>query len=144
MANPLTAALGYLRGDDLKARVPQTPPLTPKGMGRKLWYYNDWGIGVALRMGTLVHGPGATELLGQAFGNYGQDANSAVFACLAYIGRKFPSAPLRVWRRDPEGGEPDVVPDHPLEELVARPNGHMTGKELWYWTQWAKHTSGNA
>jgi HK97 family phage portal protein len=151
--NPLRSAAAWLRGDDLKGRA-SLPTLEqaaastatatavpPAGSERKFIYYD--GIGAAIRMGTLVNGPGATELLGQAFGNWGQDANSAVYACLSYLCTAYPDAPLRVWKDDKDG-KAERQADHALEALIRRPNPHMSMETIWYWVQWAKHAMGNA
>jgi HK97 family phage portal protein len=145
--NPLRAAWGYLRGDDLKALAPTTfPAAASRIVEEKIAFTTETYPGGAesvIRMGTLVHGPGATEAYARAYG-MGDDANSAVFACLERICTTYVKAPLRVWRGDAEGGKPDVMVDHPLEELLATPNDAMTGAELWWWTQWAKEVAGNA
>lgn len=73
----------------------------------------------------------------------GNTANSAVFACLTAISSAFPEPPLKVYARQADG-EPTELPRHPLVPLLHRPNPHHTGPELWYWTQWAKHSDGNA
>lgn len=144
--NPLRAAWDYLRGADLQAQqLPRTEALgqnkaTPPPTERKLYYWPD--IGAAITLGTLVHGPGASELLGAATG-HSQDANSAVFATLMAICNAYSAAPLRVYERTSKGS-PEIVPEHPLELLWRRPNRHMTGKELAWWVQWAKHVHGNA
>lgn len=70
--------------------------------------------------------------------------NSAVFACLHRLCTDYPEPPLRIYKGDSEGGDPQVQVDHPVEELVAYPNDSLTGHEVWYWTQWAKHVDGNA
>jgi HK97 family phage portal protein len=145
--NPLRAAWGYLRGDDLKALAPDSlPAVASRVVEEKIAFTTETypgGVESVIRMGTLVHGPGATEAYARAYG-MGDDANSAVFACLERICTTYVKAPLRVWRGDAEGGKPDVIVDHPLEELLATPNGAMTGAELWWWTQWAKEVAGNA
>jgi HK97 family phage portal protein len=144
--NPLRAAWGYLRGDDLKALAPTAPAPASRIVEEKIAFTTETypgGVESVIRMGTLVHGPGATEAYARAYG-MGDDANSAVFACLERICTTYVKAPLRVWRGDAEGGKPDVIVDHPLEELLATPNDAMTGAELWWWTQWAKEVAGNA
>lgn len=145
MANPLRAAWDYLRGADLQPPrtalpAPAAATKTQPVVEQKLYYNTD--VGAAIRLGTLVHGPGASELLGMAYGA-GQDGNSAVFATLMAICNAYPAAPLRVYRRTTKGS-PEIVDNHPLEQLLRRPNPHMTGKELVWWMQWALHVYGNA
>lgn len=150
--NPLAAALSYLRGDDLKRLPVETPapPIVEQKYGfTTSSYIGGWPVPGhptvldAIRMGVLVHGPGASELYSAAYG-YGADANSAVFACLNKLCTAYGEPPLRVYQGDAEGGEPEVIADHPLEELVADPNPSIPGPILWYWVQWAKHVAGNA
>ena len=129
--------MAYLRGDDLKPKVTAAQPAAPES---KLFLYED--IGAAIRLGTLVHGPGATALIDRAHG-HGGDANSAVFACLSAICTAYPEAPLRVWRTE-QDGKRTHLPDHPLQALLDVPNPAMSGPMLWHWTQWMKHCDGNA
>lgn len=165
--NPFTAALAFLRGDDLKYAAPAAQPGTaqlpqPQEIEEKYGftsasYAGGWPLGVlagdpgyaalvaAARVGILVHGPGATEIHATARGGaYGADGNSAVFACLNKLCAAAGEPPLRVYRGDREGGEPEAVPNHPLEELVAAPNPATPGPALWYWVRWAKYCAGNA
>lgn len=130
MSNPIMA---WLRGDDLR----EPPAPAPE---QKLFMYSD--VGSAIRSGTLVHGPGATDMLNAAYGR-GSDANSAVFACLSAICTQFPEAPLRIYRDDGQGKRTELA-DAPIRKLLDRPNPAMTGPVLWHWTQWAKHVHGNA
>jgi HK97 family phage portal protein len=146
MANPLRAAWDYLRGADLQP--PRTPLPAPGAatktqpvLEQKLYYNTD--VGAAIRLGTLVHGPGASELLGMAYGA-GQAANSAVFACLSTICTAYTEAQPRVYRLPRDGGTPEVLPEHPLEVLLDEPNPALTGIELRWWTQWALKVDGNA
>jgi len=132
---PRTEALSQSKGVMRPGAAPTSAP------ERKLYYYDD--IGAAIRLGTLVHGPGASELLGYATG-HGQDANSAVFACLTKVCTAYTEAQPKVYRFPRDGGSPDVLPDHPLEVLLDEPNPHLTGIELRWWTQWALKVHGNA
>lgn len=138
--NPLTAIRDYLRGEDLKTvggPALQTAIREPRY--RKIEFHQD--IGAAITLGTLVHGPGATDLIQ---GVYGPDGNSAVFACLNAIATAYPEAPLRVFRAGSEPGQRDLMSESPLQGLLDRPNPHMSADEVWFWVQWAKHCDGNA
>jgi HK97 family phage portal protein len=149
MANPLTATWDFLRGNDLKARVAPPGPLEAK-------QYPDVPGGIAFWPGVPPQpGPGQYQRFlpnspptwvpaaGSGWGNSCNVANSAVFACLNVIATAFPEPPLRTYRRQRDG-EPEALPDHPLQPLLDRPNPAHSAAELWYWTQWAKHADGNA
>jgi HK97 family phage portal protein len=148
MANPIIA---FLRGDHLaRKRQPEPPPApAEKVLERKLYLYPDYlnpvvasdpDIYAAIRMGTLVHGPGATELTYGAW--HYNDANSAVFACLSAIATAYPEAPAKVYKNP--GPDQEDLPDHPLKQLLDRPNPYISREDLWHYTQWCKHVSGNA
>ena len=160
MPNPLSTAWSVLRGDHIPRRsaaaAEQKAGPTAGAVGErpvletKLHYYPDYlnpsvatdpDINAAIRLGTLVHGPGATELYQQAW--HQDDSNSAIFACLSAIATAYPEAAPKVYRRtDP--GKRDELEDHPLRKLLDDPNPSLTRENLWHWTQWAKHVSGNA
>jgi HK97 family phage portal protein len=136
--------MGFL---DRFRRAAPTPDKAPE---QKLYYYpdqlspsvaSDRDVASAIRMGILVHGPGATELTYSAY--HYNDANSAVFACLSAIGTAYPEAPTRVYR-ETEPGDREAIPDHPLQAVLDHPNPVHTREELWHYTQWCKHVSGNA
>lgn len=95
-----------------------------------------------LRDGGLIHGPGATEALRRAW-EEGADSNSLVAICLFRLATDFPQAPLRVYKLA-KGDRFDPQPDHPLTRLLRRPNAHMSGSQLWWWTSYVKNIHGNA
>jgi HK97 family phage portal protein len=95
-----------------------------------------------LRAGGLIHGPGATDALRRAF-EAGDDSNSLVAICLFRLATDFPQAPLRVYKAS-KGDRLDPLPDHALTRLLARPNAHMSGSQLWWWTTYVKNAHGNA
>lgn len=138
MPNPI---LSYLRGDDLKAKdlAPETPRARIKAE-EKLTYYPD--MGVAIRAGMLVHGPGATQAIDDAWGQ-GRDGNSAVFACLMALAYAYIEPPLRVQRTTPDGQQ-SWLPDGPLQRLLDDPNPVHDALEIRFWTQFARHLDGNA
>jgi HK97 family phage portal protein len=68
--------------------------------------------------------------------------NSAVMACLQWICRTFPEAPVQVRRRTKAGSE--VVPDHRLTRLLRFPNAYYNGLLLWQATLISWNTDGNA
>jgi HK97 family phage portal protein len=55
--------------------------------------------------------------------------NSVVAACLKWIGRTLPEAPMQVVRAGADGSEA-VVRDHPLTVLLRRPNPYYSGAVL--------------
>jgi len=86
---------------------------------------------------SLVHGPGASgpDVPG--------DGNSAVFACLMALSMGTVEPSLRVHRHLSVDRQ-EWLPDHPLQQLLDRPNPFMDGRELRFWMQWARHSHGNA
>ena len=117
---------------------------------RKLYLYPDYlnptvatdpDIYAAIRMGMLVHGPGATDMIYRAWHN--EDLNSAVFACLSAICTAYPEAPATVYR-DSDSDTRDPLPDHPLQQLLDKPNKYLSREDVWHYTQWCKHICGNA
>jgi HK97 family phage portal protein len=153
MPNPFTTALSVLRGDHIPRREVKAPPIeTPAApvAETKLYYYPDYlnpsvatdpDINAAIRLGTLVHGPGATEMYQSAW--HQDDSNSAIFACLSAIATAFPEAAPKVYRQTAPGKR-DELEDHPLRRLLDDPNPYHTRENMWHWTQWVKHVNGNA
>jgi HK97 family phage portal protein len=114
--------------------------LPPVAAERKAQSWTRQDIGAALTVRTLVHGPGASELLN---GWRGNDANSAVFACLQAICTAYVEAPLVVYRQmSPKEREPQF--DSPLQAFLDFPNPELDLLEIMAWVQWAKHVDGNA
>lgn len=105
-------------------------------------YQGPMSAADAIRLGQLIHGPGASGLYRSAYGA-GNDGNSAVFACLQAICLSFPQAPARVYKGNPDSPDAIPAPDHPLEDLLDVPNPDMTAPEMWYGVQYAKHVDGN-
>jgi HK97 family phage portal protein len=68
--------------------------------------------------------------------------NSAVMACLGWIGRTFPEAPVMVQR--PQGTDYEPIAGHPLVELLEQPNPFYSGSVLWAATLTSYHADGNA
>lgn len=56
--------------------------------------------------------------------------NSAVYACIRVLAESFPEPELHVWESTPEG-ERVMLADHPLRQLLARPNPFMAEDEFW-------------
>ena len=92
------------------------------------------------RIETLIHGPGASDV-----DRVGADGNSAVFACLDKIGTSIYEPPLMVYRKESEGKEKPLK-DHTLMSLFEKPTpaNELNMLEILYWTEYAKHTDGNA
>lgn len=129
--------LDWLTGKDLQARA-YIPPIQAKaapGVPPPIFLPNP------ISLGTLVHGPGATEALRAAYGD-GYALNSAVYACIQAIQRTYTEAPVKAWRTGGEKLEP--IDPHPATDLLARPNPHLTGNMLWAYTQYCKAVYGNA
>lgn len=133
MPNPIMA---WLKGEDLKTadRIAQ--------LEKKLFYATATDISVAIRAGTLVHGPGATDLYETAWGR-GRDGNSAVFACLMALSMAHIEPPLRVRRLNPDGTR-DWLEGGTVQAFLNDPNPVHDALEVRFWTQWARHLDGNA
>lgn len=56
--------------------------------------------------------------------------NSAVYACIRVLAESFPEPELHVYDTTPEG-ESVIIADHPLRQLLARPNPYMAEDEFW-------------
>jgi HK97 family phage portal protein len=69
--------------------------------------------------------------------------NSAVMACLGWITRVWPEAPLRVYTENTDGKREKVSP-HPLSELLRRPNPYYSAGTLWSGTLVSLFLDGNA
>lgn len=108
------------------------PPLE-----QKLYFINDQRA--LMVTPTLVHGPGATELLE---GPRASSTNSAVVACLAAITSAYPEAPLKVVRIEPD--DHTELPDHPLSQFLATCNPYLTLETILAYVQWCKRVDGNA
>jgi HK97 family phage portal protein len=99
-------------------------PAEQKALG--LPSYQDYGA--ALTVGTLVSGPGASDI---GAGWRGNTNNSAVFACLQAIGTAIAEPELQLYRV--QAGEKVEVDDSPFADLMRRPNPHMSlDTLLWY------------
>lgn len=97
------------------------------------------GYNAALTVRTLVHGPGATDLL---YGRAGSDSNSAVYACLQAIASAIAEPEVKLYRV--AAGERVELDDQPVSELLARPNPHMTLDMLLKYLSDCWHVDGNA
>jgi len=97
------------------------------------------GFNAALTVRTLVHGPGATDLL---YGAYGDSGNSAVFACLQAIASAIAEPELSVYRLAP--GERIEQEDTELGRLLGRPNPHFSLDTLLAYLVTCLHVDGNA
>lgn len=95
-----------------------------------------------ISLGTLVHGPGATEALRSAYGD-GYALNSAVYACIQAIQRTYTEAPVLAYQMGADFKAAPLRP-HPATDLLTRPNPHLTGGMLWAYTQYCKAVYGNA
>ena len=87
-------------------------------------------------------------LLGRTRYDYAADVgdgtrNSIVVACVNWICRTFPEAPVQVVRIDNDGKR-EVLRDHPMVQLLERPNQFYSGPLLWMATLLDWTVSGNA
>jgi HK97 family phage portal protein len=69
--------------------------------------------------------------------------NAIVTACILWICRTFPEAPLQILQDQPDDTQ-EPVKRHPLSELLKRPNQYYSGILLWYATLTDWLTRGNA
>jgi HK97 family phage portal protein len=97
------------------------------------------GFNAALTVRTLVHGPGAGDLL---YGADGSAGNSAVFACLQAIATAVAEPELEVYRVGP--GEKIELEDTELGRLLHRPNPHFSLDALLSYLSVCLHVDGNA
>jgi HK97 family phage portal protein len=146
MPNPIWSVL---TGEYLRARRIKPEPTT-EPVEKKIYFYPDGiapttaidqNINQAIRLGMLVHGPGASEAYQRAW--HTDDSNSAVYACLRFISTAATEAPLRVFSEDRDG-EKHPLADHPLQKLLKRPNPHLSMRSMEKYKQWCKLVSGNA
>lgn len=98
------------------------------------------GGGLAGSWGSSLY-PGSRFNYQQAAGS-GYDS-SAVMACILWIARAFPEAPLRISTRAADGSE-EPQHDHPLPELLKQPNPFYSGALLWMATVAEYTIDGNA
>lgn len=70
----------------------------------------------------------------------GYSKNELVYACINEIASSAPEAPLRVYDTEND----DVRDDHPLRQLIARPNPFLSEFELWELTIIHLYLAGNA
>jgi HK97 family phage portal protein len=106
------------------ARGGQLP--MPRGVGSGIWWGDGRGpiyAGVGLNTGGQVN-------YAVAAGDVSQ--NSAVSACLNWIGTNWGAAPVQVGREDGDG-KFEPVKGHPLVDLLTQPHEDYTGK----WLIWA-------
>lgn len=69
--------------------------------------------------------------------------SAVVMACVLWICRTFPEAPLQILQDQPDDTQ-EPVRRHPLSELLKRPNQYYSGILLWYATLTDWLTTGNA
>jgi HK97 family phage portal protein len=71
------------------------------------------------------------------------DTSSILMACVEWICRTFPEAPVRVCRVNADG-EDEEIADHPLKLLLDTPNPYYPGEVLWSATLADRTLTGNA
>jgi HK97 family phage portal protein len=139
MANPLSAAWGYLRGDDLRVRLPEPPPGPAPELKQLVWTTDGYPGSYPDAFGGAYWNPVAPAPLGRTTTNW----NSAVFACLAVKAKAFQEAPLRLFRTQGDGTEA-WLDDHPLMELLADPHPSLSQPEVNFWISTCLDTAGEA
>lgn len=134
-----------LAGRSMLTIPPASAYLPPPGVAterRYTSYEERYSLPHPVALGTLVSGPGASQLYREVFGG-GDADNSAVAACLGTICRAYNEVPLRLWRDAGKDGAVEVsLP--PLDALLARPNPFMTLRQLRAYWQFCKQSGGNA
>jgi HK97 family phage portal protein len=142
--------MGDLRGDETVSIWDWIGPLNA-GSKRRGWdalpavqperkmlgTLEDYGAALTVR--TLVHGPGATDLMR---GQRGNDNNSAVYACLQAIASAIAEPELTVYKIQP--GERVEQANTPLGTLLRRPNPHLSMDTLLAYLSNCLHVDGNA
>lgn len=111
------------------------PAPTTERKAADSWTVTD--MRAALTVNTLVHGPGARDLLTSK-----GDGNSAVYACLQAIATALAEPPLRAY--SDRGGERVQQDGTPFGALLARPNPHLTMAQLLGYLSNCLHIDGNA
>jgi len=137
MANVLTAVRDYLRGEDLKVRVPDPPPPPEVKQQTLVWTTDGYPGAYPDAFGGAYWNPLPSS------GSATTTWNSALFACLAVKARAFQEAPLRVYRFLGDGTEA-WLDDHPLMELLADPHPSLSQPEFNFWISMCLDTAGEA
>jgi HK97 family phage portal protein len=96
--------------------------LFPGSGGGWDWTYN----------GHTHYGPNMSEIVFPGVTDWSVDtrASSAVMACVNWLCRTFPEAPLQVVQTNRDGDR-EVLTDHPLPALLEMPNPFYSGVLLW-------------
>lgn len=95
--------------------------------------------------GATVMRPGTPLWPESGFVSWAKEAygkNELVYACITELATSVPEAPLRVYRDTDSGWE--ELPDHPLRQLIQRPNPVLSEYELWELTIVHLYLAGNA
>lgn len=89
--------------------------------------YGSWTTGGQMTGGTLPTMYAGSRIdYTRAVGELEQ--SSAIMACIQYVQRVFPEAPVRIVNRTPKGDE--EVAGHPLTMLLDEPNPYQSGAQL--------------
>lgn len=129
----------WFLGRGLATREPLAVP--PHPIERKFGTFYPVGIGGPWSSGGN-YGPAAAEALRQSYGGT-YATNSAVAACINAIQRTYVEAPIRAYRRLPDGKSEPIDP-FPAIALVDWPNPAMTANLLMSYIQYCKSVYGNA
>jgi HK97 family phage portal protein len=141
MANVLTLVRDYLRGEDLKVRIPDPAPPPPevKQVVTPVWTTDTYPGRYPDAFGGAYWNPVPSAPLGGTTGTF----NSAVFACIALKAKAFQEAPLRIFRFQGDGTE-EWLDNHPFMELVADPHPSLSQPEVNFWLSTCLDTAGEA
>lgn len=130
--------LDWLTGKDMPARdyLPAMQAKAAPGVPYPVFLPHP------VTVGTLVHGPGATEVYREAYGG-GVYWNSIVYACITAICDGYAEVAPRLWRKGADT-KPEPVALEAFEDLLNFPNPAMTRIELDRHINYGKHLHGNA
>jgi HK97 family phage portal protein len=106
-----------------------------KAVQTRLHFGTSRWLGYALSLGGTRYSYAATASTART--------NAAVMACVRWVCRTFPEAPLQVQVRGRDG-HLDAQPDHALQALFEQPNPYYSGLHLWLGTLADYLLDGNA
>src|SRR5690348_3217798 len=114
--------------------IPQVDNNLPEGI-RPNWVSNSTGWSLVLPQTKFDYQTAVGEPI----------LNSAVAACINWILRTFPEAPLLLQKKDAsKGGVYVPVEEHPLTDLIHNPNPYYNETILWMGTLLSFNLNGNA
>lgn len=91
--------------------------------GKAAWRLADWDA-----QSGDPYGPGAIDALYRNYALEGYSSNALIYAAIKYKVRAAYYAPLRAYRGDAE--HPELALDHPLTDMLQRPNPYQSWAEF--------------